>query len=130
MWVYGFKLHFVRNDKGGILSFCLTPGNIDGRDPKTVKTLTGKLFRKLFADRGYMSQPQNTASCCRGRRCNSPNRLSAWITWHCRQIQNLSLSFPICPTLHLLHTPICSIGIRFFYMVSQIPNVINRFFQL
>jgi hypothetical protein len=54
---YGFKPHFVRNEKGGILSFRLTSGNIDGRDPKIVKTLTGKLFGKLFADRGYISQP-------------------------------------------------------------------------
>jgi hypothetical protein len=56
-WFYGFKLHFVCNDKGGILPFRLTPGNIDGRDPKTVKTLTKKLFGKLFAGRGYVSQP-------------------------------------------------------------------------
>jgi hypothetical protein len=54
---YGFKLHFVCNDKGEILSFCLTPGNVDDRNPETVKTLTKKLFGKLFADRGYISQP-------------------------------------------------------------------------
>jgi hypothetical protein len=56
-WFYGFKLHFVCNDRGEILSFCLTPGNIDDRNPKTVQTLTKKLFGKLFADRGYISQP-------------------------------------------------------------------------
>jgi hypothetical protein len=56
-WFYGFKLHFACNDKGEILSFCLTPGNIDDRNPKTIKTLTGKLFGKLFADRGSISQP-------------------------------------------------------------------------
>ena len=54
---YGFKLHFVCNDKGEIMSFCLTPGNVDDCDPKTIKTLTKKLFGKLFADRGYISQP-------------------------------------------------------------------------
>jgi hypothetical protein len=55
---YGFKLHFVCNDRGGeILSFCLTPGNVDDRNPQTIKTLTKKLFGKLFADRGYISQP-------------------------------------------------------------------------
>jgi hypothetical protein len=51
-WFYGFKLHFICNDKGEILSFCLTPGNIYDRDPKTIQTLT----KKLFADRGYISQ--------------------------------------------------------------------------
>jgi hypothetical protein len=56
-WFYGFKLHFVCNDRGEILSFCLTPGNIDDRDPQTIKTLTKKLFGKLFADKGYISQP-------------------------------------------------------------------------
>ena len=54
-WFYGFKLHFVCNDRGAILSFCLTPGNIDDPDPQTLKTLTGKLFGQLFADKGYIS---------------------------------------------------------------------------
>jgi len=47
---YGFKLHLVCNDKGELLSFCLTPGNVDDRDPQTLKTLTKKLFGKLFGD--------------------------------------------------------------------------------
>ncbi|MDR2057004.1 MAG: IS982 family transposase [Dysgonamonadaceae bacterium] len=54
-WFYGFKLHLVCNDKGELLSFCLTPGNVDDRNPKTLKTLTKKLFGKLFGDRGYIS---------------------------------------------------------------------------
>ena len=55
-WFYGFKLHLVCNDKGELLSFCLTPGNIDDRDPKTLQLLTKKLFGKLFADKGYISK--------------------------------------------------------------------------
>ena len=55
-WFYGFKLHLVCNDKDELLSFCLTPGNIDDRDPKTLLFLTKKLFGKLFADKGYISQ--------------------------------------------------------------------------
>lgn len=53
-WFYGFKLHLVVNDQGDILSFCLTPGNVDDRKPvpKLVKTL----FGKLFGDRGYISK--------------------------------------------------------------------------
>jgi hypothetical protein len=47
------KLRFVCNDKGELLSFCHTPGNVDDRNPQTIKTLTKKLFGKLFADKGY-----------------------------------------------------------------------------
>jgi hypothetical protein len=39
-WFYGFKLHLVCNDRGELLSFFLTPANVDDRDPKTLKTLT------------------------------------------------------------------------------------------
>ncbi|MGC0371934.1 MAG: hypothetical protein DGJ47_000635 [Rickettsiaceae bacterium] len=30
-WFFGFKLHLVINHKGEIMSFCLTPGNVDDR---------------------------------------------------------------------------------------------------
>ena len=32
-WFYGFKLHLLLNEKGGILNFVITPGNTDDRDP-------------------------------------------------------------------------------------------------
>jgi hypothetical protein len=53
-WFYGFKLHLIVNDRGEILSFCITPGNVDDRKPvpKLVKSLIGK----LFGDRGYISK--------------------------------------------------------------------------
>lgn len=54
-WFYGFKLHLVCNDKGELLSFCLTPANVDDRDPKTLNRLTKTLFGKLFGDKGYIS---------------------------------------------------------------------------
>jgi hypothetical protein len=53
---YGFKLHLVCNDRGELLSFCLTPANVDDRDPKTLETLTKNLFGKLFGDKGYISK--------------------------------------------------------------------------
>jgi hypothetical protein len=34
-WFFGFKLHLVCNDKGEIIEFMLTPGNIDDRFPLT-----------------------------------------------------------------------------------------------
>jgi transposase len=54
-WFFGFKLHLVVNDRGEILRFCLTPGNIDDRKP--VPHLADRLFGKLFGDKGYISQP-------------------------------------------------------------------------
>jgi len=32
-YFYGFKLHLVVNDQGEILAFCLTPANVDDREP-------------------------------------------------------------------------------------------------
>lgn len=55
-WFYGFKLHLIINDRGEILSFCLTAGNVDDRDWKTLSFMTKEIFGKLFADRGYLSQ--------------------------------------------------------------------------
>jgi transposase len=54
-WFYGFKLHLVVNDCGEILACQITPGNVDDRKP--VPTLCRRLFGKLIADRGYISQP-------------------------------------------------------------------------
>jgi Transposase DDE domain len=53
-WFYGFKLHLVVNDRGELLTFCLTPGNTDDRQP--VPRLVRRLFGKLFGDKGYISQ--------------------------------------------------------------------------
>src|SRR5262249_49782218 len=57
-WFYGFKLHLVVNDRGELLAFCLTRGNVDDRTP--VPALLGRvrgLFGRLFGDKGYISQP-------------------------------------------------------------------------
>ena len=53
-WFYGFKLHLVVNDRGELLAFRITPGNVDDREP--VPTLTKGLVGKLFGDRGYIAQ--------------------------------------------------------------------------
>jgi transposase len=52
-WFYGFKLHLVVNDRGELLAFCLTPGNVDDRRP--VPRLVRRLFGKLFGDKGYIA---------------------------------------------------------------------------
>lgn len=53
-YFYGFKLHLVVNDQGDILAFCLTPANVDDREP--VPTMARELWGKLVGDKGYISQ--------------------------------------------------------------------------
>ena len=49
-----FKLHLIINDKGELLAFKLTPGNVDDRKP--VPEMAQGIFGKLFGARGYISQ--------------------------------------------------------------------------
>ncbi|GAC1589589.1 MAG: hypothetical protein NVS4B1_34100 [Ktedonobacteraceae bacterium] len=50
-WFYGFKLHLAVNDCGELLACCLTPGNVDDRQPvaQMVKHLRGKLGWRIAA---------------------------------------------------------------------------------
>jgi IS5 family transposase len=52
-WFYGFKLHLIINEKGEILAFQLTPGNV--ADVSVAETLSKGIFGKLFGDKGYVS---------------------------------------------------------------------------
>lgn len=52
-WFYGFKLHLIINDKGEILAFQLTQGNVS--DVSMVETLSRGIIGKLFGDKGYIS---------------------------------------------------------------------------
>jgi transposase len=81
-WFYGFKLHLVVNEHGEILTFQITPGNVDDRKP--VPFLSKDLFGKLFADRGYISHDlfdmlfQEDVQLITGIRKNMQNRLMPW----------------------------------------------------
>jgi len=55
-WFFGFKLHIIINDKGEILSFVITQGNIDDRYPLSMESFIRNVSGKLYADRGYVSQ--------------------------------------------------------------------------
>jgi DDE family transposase len=55
-WFYGFKLHIVINERGEIIDFLITKGNVDDRKPLRDKTFHDKVFGKIFADRGYIGQ--------------------------------------------------------------------------
>jgi hypothetical protein len=50
-WFYGFKLHLIVNDRGELIDFVLTSGNV-----KPVPRLARRLFGKLFGDKGYLSR--------------------------------------------------------------------------
>lgn len=54
-WFYGFKLHMTVNERGELLSWFVTAGNVDDRRP--VSHLVRKLWGKLFGDKGYVSAP-------------------------------------------------------------------------
>ena len=56
-WFFGFKLHLIINDKGEIINFKFTPGNCDDREPLRDTSYIKAIFGKLFADKGYISQP-------------------------------------------------------------------------
>lgn len=53
-WFFGFKLHLIVNDKGDLLNFAVTPGNVDDRKP--LEKLAQCLSGKIFGDRGYLSK--------------------------------------------------------------------------
>ncbi len=55
-WFFGFKLHLIINEIGEIISFSLTPGNVDDRNHNVMKRLTKNVFGKLFGDKGYLSK--------------------------------------------------------------------------
>jgi hypothetical protein len=82
-WFFGFKLHLVVNDRGEVVAFCLTPGNVDDRKP--VPKLARRLFGKLFGDKGYVSQllaehlfVEQGLRLITGLRKNMHNRLLDW----------------------------------------------------
>jgi transposase len=53
-WFYGFKLHLIIDDEGNLVSFFVTPGNVDDR--KGLKKTARHIKGKLFGDRGYISK--------------------------------------------------------------------------
>jgi len=78
-WFFGFKLHLVINDRGEILAYMLTGGNIDDRAP--MKNLCQNLFGKLFGDKGYISSKlfselyENVVQLITRLRANMKNKL-------------------------------------------------------
>lgn len=55
-WFYGFKLHLVCNDKGEVIEFMLTPGNVDDRFPLKQQKFVDEIFGKIYGDKGYIGK--------------------------------------------------------------------------
>lgn len=53
-WFFGFKLHLMINERGGLLGVKCTPANVDNRTP--VPEMVTNIFGKLFGDKGYISK--------------------------------------------------------------------------
>ena len=53
---FGFKLHLVVNDKGEMLNFVITKGNVDDREPLNNERFIECIKGKLYADKGYLSK--------------------------------------------------------------------------
>jgi len=55
-WFFGFKLHLIINDKGEILDFMLTQGNVDDREPLRNLDFHKRVFGKIYGDKGYIGK--------------------------------------------------------------------------
>lgn len=55
-WFFGFKLHLICNEKGKLLNFMFTPGDIDDRKPLEDKSFISQIVGKLIRDKGYISK--------------------------------------------------------------------------
>lgn len=55
-WFFGFKLHLICNEKGELLNFMITPGDVDDRKPLEYKAFVEFLHGKLVGDKGYISK--------------------------------------------------------------------------
>ena len=80
-WCHGFKLHLTCNDRGEIIAFVLTGTNVSDKDLNVFKVLAKRLYGKLFADKGYISQKlfgflfEDEIQLVTGLRVNMKNKL-------------------------------------------------------
>ena len=76
-----FKLHLACNDRGEIIAFVLTGANVSDKNPEVFKVLAKRLYGKLFADKGYISQKlfdnlfEDGIQLVTGLRVNMKNKL-------------------------------------------------------
>lgn len=56
-WFFGFKLHLIINDKGEVISFQLTRGNVSDNNENLLLRLCKDMFGKIYGDKGYLVKP-------------------------------------------------------------------------
>lgn len=85
-WFFGFKLHLAINHQGEIINAMLSTGNV--HDVVPVLNLLQHCFGKVYADKGYLSEPLRQSLAIRGielitkLRKNMPQRpLPQMDTW-------------------------------------------------
>lgn len=55
-WFFGFKLHLICNEKGELLNFMFTPGDVDDRKPLEYENFVKEIYGRLVGDKGYISK--------------------------------------------------------------------------
>ena len=55
-WFFGFKLHLICSEKGELLNFMITPGDMDDRKPLEYKAFVEFIYGKLVGDKGYIGK--------------------------------------------------------------------------
>lgn len=55
-WFFGFKLHLICNEKGEVLNFIITPGDVDDRKPLEYKVFVEFIYGKLVGGKGYIGK--------------------------------------------------------------------------
>ncbi len=55
-WFFGFKLHLICNERGKLLNFMITPGDVDDRKTLEYKSFVEFAYEKLVGDKGYISK--------------------------------------------------------------------------
>ena len=55
-WFFGFKLHFICNERGEFLNFMITLGDVDDRRPLEYKAFVEFIYGKLVGDKGYIGR--------------------------------------------------------------------------
>ena len=55
-WFFGFKLHLICNERGELLNFMITPGDVDDRKPLEYKSFVEFVYGKLVGDKVYIGK--------------------------------------------------------------------------
>ena len=55
-WFFGCKLHLICNEKGELLNFIITPGDVGDRKRLEYKAFVDLIYGKLVGDKGYISK--------------------------------------------------------------------------